>query len=124
VEELEHEADVAAPQRRQPPLARARHALAADLDRSRLRPVESAEHVQQRRLAGARAAEDRDDLTRLDREVGAVEHAPRGPTLPEGADQPARCDDRHLLHGKAYARAARPGVGQRLSSSSEHELMQ
>jgi hypothetical protein len=103
VEELEHEADVPPPQRREPPLAGARDALAGDLDRPRLWPVEPADQVQERRLARAGAPEHRDDLTRLDREVRAVEHAPRGATLSEGPDQPARADDGHPLHGRAYA---------------------
>ena len=46
-----------------------------DLDRARVRTLEAAEQVQQRRLAGARAAEDGDELACRDVEVGAVEHA-------------------------------------------------
>ena len=96
VEELEHEADVPPADRGEPPLARARHALARDVDDARLRPVEPAEHVQQRRLARARAAEHGDDLARLDREGGAVEHAARGAALAERAHQSLCRHNGHL----------------------------
>ena len=110
VEELEDEADMPPPQRRQPPLAGAGDALAADLDGPRLGAVEPAEHVQQRRLAGAGAPEHRDDLAGLDVEVGAIEDPARRASRSERPDQPARCDDRHRLHGRAYA--ARAGAAR------------
>ena len=57
--------------------------------------VEPAEHVQQRRLAAARAAEHGHHLAGLDVQVGAVEHPPRDAALPEGLDEPAGAHHRH-----------------------------
>ena len=101
VEELEDEADVPPPQRRQVALGRARHVDPAELDAARLRPVEPAEQVQQRRLAAPGAAEHGDDLARLDLEIGAVEHPPRDAALAEGLDEPAGAHHRHTVNGTA-----------------------
>ena len=55
----------------------ARDVLAVDADRARLGPDEAGDRAQQRRLAAARAAEERDHLAALDVEAHAVEHARR-----------------------------------------------
>jgi hypothetical protein len=107
VEELEDEADVPAAQGGEAALADAGDALAGHVDRARVRPVEAAEDMQERRLARPRAAEHGDDLTPGDVEVGPVEDAPRSTALPEAPDQPARAHDRHRLHGTWYAPWAR-----------------
>jgi hypothetical protein len=109
VEELEDEPDVPPPQRREPALADARHPLARDLHDARLRPVEPAEHMQQRRLARAGPAEHGDNLPGARVEVRAVQHPPRRATLAEGLHQPARGEHRHPVHGTAYAVAPAPG---------------
>ena len=111
VEELEHEADAAAPERAQLTLAGARDGLPVDLDRPRLGPVEAAQEVQERRLPRAGAPEDGDDLARLHGQVGAVEDAPRGPALAERLHQPPGHDRGHRTHGKTYA--ARPAKARR-----------
>jgi hypothetical protein len=57
--------------------------------------------VKQRRLAGARAAEHRDDLAALDVERGAVEHPPGGAALAERLHEPEGAHHRHTGHGTA-----------------------
>ena len=48
-------------------------------DRARVGAIEAAEHVQQRALADARRADDRDHLAGLDREIQVAQHGqPRG----------------------------------------------
>ena len=112
VEELEHEADVAPPQRGQLPLGRAGDVLARDLDRARLGAVQPAEQVQERRLAPPGAPQHGHDLARFHVEIGAVEHAPGGAALSEGLDEPAGAHHRHTGHGRAVVQgvviAARP----------------
>ena len=99
MEELEDEADVAPSHRRQGALGRARHVDPAELDAPRLGAVEPAEQVQQRRLAASGAAENGDDLARLDLEIGAVEHASRDAARAEGLDEPAGAHHRHTVNG-------------------------
>ena len=68
---LEDEPDPPRPKRRQPPVGQAGDVVAGDPDRALGRPVEGAEEVQQRRLAGPRRPDDRDQLAFLDPEVDA-----------------------------------------------------
>ena len=107
VEELEDEADPAAPQCAQRALGGSRHALPADLDRPAVRAIEPAEQVQQRRLARARAPEHRDDLARGDLEIRAVEHAPRRPALAEALHQPLHADGGHRMKVRAQTLTGR-----------------
>ena len=81
-------------------------ALAVELDHARLRAVEPAEQMQQRRLAGARAAEHATTSPAATSRSALVEHAARGPALAERLDQPARADRRHPL--KVRTRAGPP----------------
>src|SRR3954454_17519104 len=64
VEELEHEADLAAADRRQLTLGAAVDPLAVDGDRARLGAVEPAAEGKGRRLPRPRAPDDRDELAR------------------------------------------------------------
>ena len=45
--------------------------------RALIDPIESAEHVQQRALADAGRADDRDHLARLDRQIEIAQHGQR-----------------------------------------------
>ena len=54
--------------------AHRRQVLAVEPDRARGREVERAEHVQERRLADARGADDRDHLAGLELEVEPAQH--------------------------------------------------
>ena len=62
VEELEHDADVAAAHAGQPVLVPAGDLLAGDHDRALVGEVEAGDEVEQRRLAAARRAHDGDEL--------------------------------------------------------------
>src|SRR5690606_33852466 len=61
------------------------------------RPVERAEQVEERRLAGAARARDADELAGRDREVDAVQD-PRLDLVTEVADQSARFECRGRRH--------------------------
>src|SRR4051794_32526012 len=89
MEELEDEPDLRAPQLRQAALALALELPPGELDRALVRAVEPAEQVQQRGLAAARRADQRDQLTGIEVDVGAVEHTPRGAARAVGLDE--RC---------------------------------
>jgi len=73
VEKLEHDTDFAPPVERQLPLGERREVASADPDRSRGRPVDSGDEVEERRLAAAGGAHDRQELAAGDREVDRVE---------------------------------------------------
>ena len=77
VELLEDEADPPCAQRGQPPVGHARHVVPGDPDGPLGRPVERAEEVQERRLARAGRADDRDELAALDPEVDRLEGVDR-----------------------------------------------
>src|SRR2546430_8549028 len=62
-------------------LAQGEERPAPDQHRARARRVEAAQKVQQRRLARAGAAHDRDPLARLDVEIDAEEDRDRGRAL-------------------------------------------
>jgi hypothetical protein len=66
VEGLEDEAHRAGPVLRPPGVAHSMDVLAGDDDRALVDVVEAREAVQQGRLAGARRAHDRDELTLID----------------------------------------------------------
>jgi hypothetical protein len=73
VERLEDEADLVAPQQRQPLVVERRDLRVADVDLAACRPVEAGEHVQQRRLPGARRPHDGGELAGLDGDAHVVE---------------------------------------------------
>ena len=73
--ELKHEADVLVAERRE--LVRLHRPEIDVADPHRIPPsiaVETAEHVQQRALADARRADDRDHLARLDDQIELPQH--------------------------------------------------
>jgi hypothetical protein len=76
VELLEHEPDPVRPQRRQCPVVKVVDVETVDAGDARGGPVERADDVQQRGLAGTTRSDDGDQLTRRDRErdAGAREH--------------------------------------------------
>ncbi len=70
---LEHEADVIRAPAAELAVAHRVGALAGDFDRARGRPVEAADQVQQRRLAGARRAHQRQEIPFGDVQVERVQ---------------------------------------------------
>jgi hypothetical protein len=96
VEELEDEPDRPRPQRGQLAVRGAVDPRARELDRPGVGGVQAGEQVQEGRLARARPAGDRDELARLDAQVGAVEHAARGPAPAERLHHATGLDHRHL----------------------------
>ena len=87
-------------------------------------PVEPAEHVQQRRLPRARAAQDRDDLAARDLELRAVEHAPRRPG-PRRTSAPARVPgpppSRLTVRTSASRHCDQAGIGRRVARQQRHD---
>ena len=75
VEALEHEADLPVPDQRQLVLRHPRDVLAVEEVLAAGRPIEAAEDVHQRGLAGPRRAGDGHELARLDVHVGAAQRA-------------------------------------------------
>ena len=73
VEELEDEADLVAPHARQLIVGQAGERFAVDADLAGGRAVEAADQIEQRRLAGAGRADDRDHLAARDGEADGVE---------------------------------------------------
>ena len=73
VERLEHEADVLVADRRELIVAQLADDLARERVYPRIRCVEAAEHVHQRRLARAGRAHDRHELAGVDVEVDALQ---------------------------------------------------
>src|SRR5919108_1207198 len=72
---LEDEPDLAAADRRQPPLVETIEAETVELDVARIRTIEAGEEGEQRRLSRARLADHGDELPARDLELGPVEHA-------------------------------------------------
>ena len=72
--ELEDEADVAVAKRDPRLVVHRRNLVIADADLAAVDGVEAAEHVQQRALAHARRAHDRDHLALLDGQVEIAQH--------------------------------------------------
>ena len=71
---LEHEADVAVAERHELGIRQRRQLVLVDDDRALLGAIEPAKHVQQRALADARCADDRDHLARARRQVEIAQH--------------------------------------------------
>ena len=94
VEELEHDADVAAPQDRELVFALADELLARERHLAVGRRVEAGDDVEQRRLAATRRPHHRDELVRAHREVDAAQRAYRRALGLEGLAQSPRDDDR------------------------------
>ena len=107
VEELEDEADVAAPELRQPGVAERAEGRAVDPHLTRGRPVQTREKVHERRLAGARGPHDGRELALGHRHGDATQGVDRGVAL---AVAPAE-----VTGGYAYGGMARgmQGFGER-----------
>ena len=71
---------------------------AEDLDMPALGPLEAEDGVEQHRLAGARAADDGEDLAAADLEVEAV----MDDIVAEGAAQPAHPHRRRKIGGRVH----------------------
>src|SRR5690606_40736156 len=70
---LEHEAERLAPQPREPVGVERLDIPAGEQVRAARRPVEAPEDIHQRRLTGARLADDRDELPGVDLEVDVAQ---------------------------------------------------
>ena len=103
--------------RRQP-----RDVLAADADRALVGNHEAGDRAQQRGLAAAGAAEQRDHLAALDAEAHAVEHA--RPAVGNGKvfDRKVRCH--RLTSGKSRALPVQCDVSVYLNCDSGHAAAQ
>src|SRR5215218_8058543 len=73
VEPLEHEADLLGPDAAELAVGQVGELGVAERDATRRRPVECAEHLQQRGLATARGSLDRDELALADREAHVLQ---------------------------------------------------
>ena len=76
LEELEHEADLGAPEPGGARLAQLVHANAVEADLAAGRPIQPADQVEQRRLAASRRTHDRGHPAGLDIERERVERGP------------------------------------------------
>lgn len=74
MERLENKADLLASQPCQLALAGPFHAHTVELDRARVGTIETAEEVEEGRLAGARTTDDRDELSGRELQIDAVEN--------------------------------------------------
>jgi hypothetical protein len=90
--ELEDEADGAVAEGGEAGAGEGGHVLAADQDAARVRFVEGAEDVEQRRLAGTRRSDDRHQLAGLDDEVDAAQHVDHPGAVAVALGQAARLD--------------------------------
>ena len=73
-------------------VARAAHRLARDADLARGRLVEPAEQLQQRGLARARRADDREPIALRDRELHAPQHLDLAAHVREDLREPQRLE--------------------------------
>ena len=85
---LAHQADVAAPERRQLGRVEPGDHLACDGDQSRVGPNEPGEHAKERALAGARPAGDDRHPPGRELRRAAVEHRPLAPAAPDSGRRP------------------------------------
>ena len=100
VEELEHEADVAAAKARARLLVERGEVRAVDEHRPGGGPIDARDHVEQRRLAGAAAADEHDDLAAGNRQRHVAQHDALGVTFA------IRLADLTELHGgRRHARS-------------------
>ena len=104
VERLEHEADALAPQARSARRRRASRGRRRRRRRARVGTIEAGDQVEQRRLADARLAHDRDELALRDGERHIVEYASR-PCAGEGFGQMRSSDHRGETTGARASRA-------------------
>src|SRR5579862_2732025 len=93
MERLKDEADLLAPQPRQFALARSFHALTVELDRALVRAIETAEEVEQGRLAGAGTPDDCHELSGGELQIDAVQNPQGGATGTECPYQAAAASD-------------------------------
>ena len=119
---LEDEAELVAPERREPLVVEVGQLLAGDDDRAGRRAVESGEQVHQRGLAGPGGPHDRGELAGGELEADAPQRVDRGLPLPVGAVQLCGGDDRSghgsrghaesiVVHAWAIKEETRPRAG-------------
>ena len=110
--ELEDEADVPAAEARARLLVERREVRAVDDHAPRRGPVDARDHVEQRRLAGAAAPDEHDDLAPRDRHRHVAQHLALGLAFAIGlADLP------ELQGGRRHARSFY--VGQRTTAEAD-----
>ena len=112
VERLKDEAEQAPAQRRELVLVALGDVLAVEQVAPGGRPVQAADDVQQRRLARARRADDRDRVAALDDEVDAAQREHRRIGAVRAADV-AQLDDRRARQDREPAARARLRAGGR-----------
>ncbi len=95
VEALEHETNLPVPDRRELVFGHPRHILAVQEVLAAGRPIQAAEDVHERGLAGAGRTRHGDELTLLDVEVRAAQRADDDLTDGVGLEQVPNRDDRH-----------------------------
>ena len=96
VERLEDEAELATPRQRAPGVVERGEVRAVDFDTPRVGAVEAGDQVEQRGLARARLADDRDVFARSDPQAEPVEHGARAEALGETVDE----EHRTILRGR------------------------
>ena len=87
--------------------ARSRHRLTVERHRARVGRYQPAQHLDQRRLATAGVADERDELTRPDRQVDAPEHPLAGTVVGEALPQAGHVEGHAWASWRATARASR-----------------
>src|SRR5690606_21891519 len=109
IERLEDEPDGAVAVLAERPIVERPQVAAFDAHRAGVIAIEAADRVQQRRLAGARTPDDRDEFALGDREVDPAEHlergAPRAVALPQAAEFDHRPDHSDRARGGQTRRA-------------------
>ncbi len=95
MKELEYEADLLPAIARQTGPVELVDPAPVDLDRAVVDRVDAPDQVQECRLARSGAAQDGDDLTRLEVEVGTVEQQPGRAALADALLDPACSEQRH-----------------------------
>ena len=108
--ELEHEADVLAPEARQLRLVRAAEVVVEEVGLAARRDVESAQDVQQGRLAAARGPQEHDELRGVDVEIDPAQRVHLDLAEPVHLREAAR--DQHRRSGLFVATASvhRPAI--------------
>ena len=96
--ELVDEAERAIAQPAAVRVAQRAHRLADDAHLAGRRLIETADELQQRRLARARRADDRDAIALRDGELDAAQHFDVAADVAERLDEPARLEHRCCAH--------------------------
>src|SRR6266404_6158969 len=103
-----------------------RHILAAKADAAAVGSLQAVDAAQQRALAGAAGAADRDDLARLDVQVYRLQHREYAEALGEAGDLEQRCRrSRHagMPCSSAFVPATMAASGPRQGDRLFHRLL-